>query len=146
VRRLSPVLNLGRGGIQELTNKARENGAVMSQESAKAAREYAAALKDAQQAGSNLAIELGGPVLRAVTTPPPRSGIYMCTNCGDEAACNKGDPLPPQDHRQYKPSKGRSFGGCWFPRKGDRSSHSAASPAATPVAGDVADQPRTRLG
>ena len=34
------------------------------------------------------------------------SGIYRCTNCGDEAACTKGDPLPPQDHRQHIPIQG----------------------------------------
>jgi hypothetical protein len=34
------------------------------------------------------------------------SGIYMCTNCGDEVACNAGNPLPPQNHRQHSPAKG----------------------------------------
>lgn len=36
----------------------------------------------------------------------PYSGIYMCTNCGDEAACNHGDPFPPQNHRQHKQGQG----------------------------------------
>jgi hypothetical protein len=34
-------------------------------------------------------------------TTAPYSGIYMCINCRDEDACNKGDPLPPQNHRQH---------------------------------------------
>jgi hypothetical protein len=29
------------------------------------------------------------------------SGIYRCENCGDEDACNKGNPLPPQNHAQH---------------------------------------------
>lgn len=35
----------------------------------------------------------------------PRSGIYICTNCRDEVACNAGDPFPPQNHRQHKSDK-----------------------------------------
>ncbi len=31
----------------------------------------------------------------------PFSGIYVCTNCRDEIASNKGNPLPPQNHRQH---------------------------------------------
>ena len=31
----------------------------------------------------------------------PSSGIYMCVNCRDEVACNAGDPLPPQNHKQH---------------------------------------------
>lgn len=31
----------------------------------------------------------------------PHSGIYRCVSCGDEYACNKGNPLPPQNHRQH---------------------------------------------
>lgn len=34
----------------------------------------------------------------------PYSGIYMCVACKDEAACNKGNPLPPQNHRQHNSS------------------------------------------
>jgi len=34
----------------------------------------------------------------------PRSGIYRCTGCGREAACNQGDPLPPQNHHQHTPA------------------------------------------
>jgi hypothetical protein len=34
------------------------------------------------------------------------SGIYRCVNCGDEYACNKGNPLPPQNHRQHAPYSG----------------------------------------
>jgi hypothetical protein len=29
------------------------------------------------------------------------SGIYRCTGCGDECACNKGNPLPPQNNHQH---------------------------------------------
>jgi hypothetical protein len=32
----------------------------------------------------------------------PHSGIYICVNCRDEIAANKGDPLPPQNHRQHR--------------------------------------------
>ncbi|MBY5797770.1 hypothetical protein [Rhizobium leguminosarum] len=39
-------------------------------------------------------------------TKAPWSGIYICTNCRDEAACNRDDPLPPQNHRQHSTSKG----------------------------------------
>lgn len=35
----------------------------------------------------------------------PRSGIYRCHGCGREAACNEGDPLPPQTHHQHDPQK-----------------------------------------
>jgi hypothetical protein len=31
----------------------------------------------------------------------PWSGIYRCTNCGDEVAANANNPLPPQNHRQH---------------------------------------------
>ena len=34
----------------------------------------------------------------------PFSGIYICVNCGDEDACNKGDPFPPQNKHQHKTS------------------------------------------
>ncbi len=40
----------------------------------------------------------------AVLTPGTiavNSGIYRCTGCGDEDACNKGNPLPSQNHRQH---------------------------------------------
>jgi len=36
----------------------------------------------------------------------PHSGIYRCANCGDEDACNQGNPLPPQNHRQHNPQQG----------------------------------------
>jgi len=36
----------------------------------------------------------------------PYSGIYRCTSCGDEVASNKGNPLPPQNHRQHDPKLG----------------------------------------
>ncbi len=36
----------------------------------------------------------------------PHSGIYLCTNCRDEVACNAGDPFPPQNHRQHSTTKG----------------------------------------
>lgn len=29
------------------------------------------------------------------------SGIYRCTGCGKERACNEGDPFPPQNHHQH---------------------------------------------
>jgi len=35
----------------------------------------------------------------------PFSGIYRCINCGDENACNKGTPFPPQNHHQHSPGK-----------------------------------------
>lgn len=31
----------------------------------------------------------------------PWSGIYRCTNCGDEIAANAGNPLPPQNNHQH---------------------------------------------
>lgn len=31
----------------------------------------------------------------------PHSGIYKCQGCGIEAACNLGDPLPPQNKHQH---------------------------------------------
>jgi len=34
------------------------------------------------------------------------SGIYRCVNCGDETACNKDNPLPPQNHHQHAPERG----------------------------------------
>ncbi len=36
----------------------------------------------------------------------PRSGIYRCMGCGREAACNQGQPLPPQNHHQHSPTQG----------------------------------------
>lgn len=38
-------------------------------------------------------------------TPTPYSGIYKCENCGREDACNKGNPLPPQNHNQHSGPK-----------------------------------------
>jgi hypothetical protein len=35
-------------------------------------------------------------------TRVPLSGIFRCTGCGDECACNKGNPLPPQNHHQHR--------------------------------------------
>lgn len=34
------------------------------------------------------------------------SGIYRCEGCGHEAACNKGQPLPPQNHPQHTQAQG----------------------------------------
>lgn len=34
----------------------------------------------------------------------PHSGIYRCVNCGDEDACNAGDPFPPQNKHQHPSS------------------------------------------
>ncbi|HGO5857223.1 TPA: hypothetical protein ACK3JJ_001878 [Mannheimia haemolytica] len=31
----------------------------------------------------------------------PTSGIYRCIYCGNEVACNKGDPFPPQNKSQH---------------------------------------------
>lgn len=48
--------------------------------------------------------ESEGSVWRRLYNPGatcPVSGIYRCSNCGDEVTCNKGDPLPPQNHRQH---------------------------------------------
>jgi hypothetical protein len=36
----------------------------------------------------------------------PYSGIYRCMGCGREAACNQGDPLPPQNHHQHSTAQG----------------------------------------
>lgn len=41
------------------------------------------------------------PVFDMVFSPgtaAPLSGIYRCTACGYEDACNEGLPLPPQSH------------------------------------------------
>lgn len=32
----------------------------------------------------------------------PHSGIYRCVNCGDENACNKSNPFPPQNKHQHQ--------------------------------------------
>jgi hypothetical protein len=29
------------------------------------------------------------------------SGIFRCENCGENVACNAGNPLPPQNHAQH---------------------------------------------
>lgn len=34
------------------------------------------------------------------------SGIYYCTGCGKERACNEGDPFPPQNHHQHSKDQG----------------------------------------
>lgn len=39
-------------------------------------------------------------------TTTPHSGIYRCTHCGKEDACNQGNPLPPQNHHQHSTSSG----------------------------------------
>jgi hypothetical protein len=36
----------------------------------------------------------------------PVSGIYRCTGCGREDACNSGDPFPTQNHAQHLPTQG----------------------------------------
>ena len=38
-------------------------------------------------------------------TTCPDSGIYRCNSCGDEVTSNKGDPLPPQNHKQHTSDK-----------------------------------------
>lgn len=46
-----------------------------------------------------------GPAFDIVHKPGervPLSGIYKCRGCGDEIACNKGDPFPPQNHHQHR--------------------------------------------
>lgn len=40
-------------------------------------------------------------------TKCPNSGIYKCSGCGKEAACNKSDPLPPQNHHQHDMVQGK---------------------------------------
>lgn len=30
-----------------------------------------------------------------------QSGIYICTSCGKEVACNEGTPFPPQNDHQH---------------------------------------------
>jgi hypothetical protein len=37
----------------------------------------------------------------------PYSGIYRCEGCGNEAACNAGQPLPTQNHSQHTSSHGK---------------------------------------
>jgi hypothetical protein len=37
---------------------------------------------------------------------PTNSGIYRCEGCGDEVACNKHQPLPPQNHHQHAQHQG----------------------------------------
>jgi hypothetical protein len=37
-------------------------------------------------------------------TAAPYSGIYRCEACADEYACNKANPLPPQNHNQHPTS------------------------------------------
>jgi hypothetical protein len=39
--------------------------------------------------------------------PAPYHGIYKCVSCGDEIAMPVGHVLPPQNHNQHNPSKGR---------------------------------------
>jgi hypothetical protein len=34
----------------------------------------------------------------------PNSGIYFCTGCNKEIACNEAEPFPPQNHHQHSPS------------------------------------------
>lgn len=36
----------------------------------------------------------------------PWSGIYRCTTCHTEAACNQNQPLPPQTHHVHVQSLG----------------------------------------
>jgi hypothetical protein len=36
----------------------------------------------------------------------PHSGIYRCMGCGREAACNQGQPMPPQNHHQHTQNQG----------------------------------------
>jgi hypothetical protein len=58
---------------------------------------------------SNHLNKVDGDIFDATHKPGevcPYSGIYICTACSDEAACNKGDPLPPQNHRQHDPKLG----------------------------------------
>ena len=40
-------------------------------------------------------------VLHTPGTIVPHSGIYECRWCGDEIACNRGTPFPPQNHHQH---------------------------------------------
>lgn len=48
--------------------------------------------------------ESDDPAFDALHSPGmtvPHSGIYRCPNCGDEVACNAGNPFPPQNHHQH---------------------------------------------
>jgi hypothetical protein len=50
-----------------------------------------------------------GPAFESTYGPGktvPYSGIYLCENCGDEIASNKGDPFPPANHHQHNPNTG----------------------------------------
>lgn len=44
--------------------------------------------------------------VRGPGQPAPRSGIYRCMGCHREAACNEGEPLPPQNHHQHTQNQG----------------------------------------
>jgi len=37
----------------------------------------------------------------------PHSGIYRCGGCKREAACNQGQPLPPQNHHTHSTAQGK---------------------------------------
>ena len=37
----------------------------------------------------------------------PHSGIYRCEGCGLNDACNRGQPLPPQNHHQHTVQQGK---------------------------------------
>ena len=39
-------------------------------------------------------------------SPAGLAGIYRCTSCGGEVACNAGVPLPPQNHTEHSPMHG----------------------------------------
>jgi hypothetical protein len=64
---LIPVLNQSAKSIAEITQRGRDNGAVIRENAAPAAREYAQAMFEARKAAENLTFELGGPLLGAVT-------------------------------------------------------------------------------
>jgi hypothetical protein len=63
---LIPLLNLTSNGMKEVGQRAQDLGLIITEKGGRAARDYAAAMSDASQAVSNLAVELGGPILRGI--------------------------------------------------------------------------------
>jgi hypothetical protein len=54
---------------------------------------------------TNIADSRFDPALKPGTTAA-YAGIYKCQGCGQEVACNIGDPLPPENHHQHALDQG----------------------------------------
>lgn len=59
------------------------------------------------QQALTLSTDAAFDALHSPGVPAPHPGIYRCSNCGDEIAIAGGHTLPPQNHRQHDPNKGR---------------------------------------